>query len=131
MADQISAIIADLEGVAESVIIDLTLEMTANLVEDTPIDIGWARANWIPAIGSPPILAQSGDPDAGDVSIAVSRQSSGQAEVLTYKIDSGPVFVSNNAPYIRRLNDGWSKQAPAGFVQISMERAISTVMRSS
>ena len=40
MADQISAIIADLERHTAGVIIDLTLEITANLQEDTPIDIG-------------------------------------------------------------------------------------------
>jgi hypothetical protein len=30
------------------------------------------------------------------------------------------IHITNNAPYIRQLNDGSSKQAPAGFV----ERAI-------
>lgn len=32
-------------------------------------------------------------------------------------------IVENNVEYIGRLNDGWSQQAPAGFVEVEMDRA--------
>jgi hypothetical protein len=34
-----------------------------------------------------------------------------------------PTYISNSLPYARRLNHGWSKQAPSGFVQRAVERA--------
>jgi hypothetical protein len=30
------------------------------------------------------------------------------------------VYLSNTAPYIRRLEYGWSKQAPAGFIRLAL-----------
>jgi len=98
----------------------LTLEVTANLIEDTPRDTGWARSNWIPSIGqSTETIA--GSPD----NITPAAQQRGLAEVAsTYKLSRGAVFVTNNVPYILPLNDGHSKQAPAGFVQLSILRAV-------
>ena len=31
--------------------------------------------------------------------------------------DDLPAFITNNLPYIKRLNEGWSKQAPAHFIE--------------
>lgn len=33
----------------------------------------------------------------------------------------------SNVPYFQRLNEGWSKQAPAGFVEIAVEQAIDDI----
>ena len=41
-----------------------------------------------------------------------------------YKFGQGKVFVTNNVPYGRELNDGHSRQEPAGFVQRSIVRAL-------
>ncbi len=45
------------------------------------------------------------------------------AEILAGKYRGGRLFLSNNVPYISRLNDGSSGQAPAGFVQAAIARA--------
>ncbi len=37
--------------------------------------------------------------------------------VLATKKPGQKIYITNNLPYIRRLNDGYSKQAPAGFVE--------------
>lgn len=130
MADQIKVIMDGLDRLTERVVSDLAIEITANLVEDTPVDIGWARANWIPNIGAPAFSQFDRVPEPGDVPIAMARQSAGQASVKTsYSIADGPVFVSNNVPYIQRLNDGWSTQAPKGFVQAAVDRGVRTVQR--
>lgn len=98
----------------------LTLDVTANLIEDTPRDTGWARSNWVPSIGRS-FDSTVGSPEAVDQ----ARQQQGVAEVITsYVLRKGVVYVSNNVDYILPLNDGSSKQAPAGFVQSAVLRAV-------
>lgn len=126
-AEQIRAIVADLKNSSEKTVIKITTDVAANLVEATPVDIGWARANWVPAI-SAPYTADLSDvkPTSSTVSTASGAQSRGLSEVITgYTLDRGKTFVSNNVPYITRLNDGSSQQEPAGFVQ----RAVNTAVR--
>ena len=127
MADrQIKAIIQGLEKVTERVISKITLDITANLIETTPVDTGWARANWVPAIGNPHIVNLTGEKVS---SAEVIRQAADQSEASTkvassYKLDMGSVFVSNNVPYILKLNEGSSAQAPAAFVQRAIHKAV-------
>tara|TARA_R110002153_G_scaffold54447_6_gene151682 strand:- start:1158 stop:1568 length:411 start_codon:yes stop_codon:yes gene_type:complete len=116
---QIQIIINALDGVAEQIIKSVVLDVVANLVKapsegGTPVRTGWARANWIPRIGGPSTEAV-GDEEA--VGLAKAAQQIGLGSVLSYKLASGPVYISNNVPYILRLNEGSSNQAPAGFVQ--------------
>lgn len=104
----------------------ITLDVTANLIEDTPRDTGWARSNWVPSIGTEARgMGNLLDPDDGDVAEARRASQAGVALVAsTYTLKQGKVFVSNNVPYIGRLNDGHSQQAPAGFVQAAIARAV-------
>lgn len=129
---QIGRITKALERVAGRLVTKITLDVDANLRESTPVDTGWARANWVPAIGSPYIADLSGiDPSSEHQAVASAqgRASAGQAAVLGYKL--GPrVFVTNNVPYISRLNGGSSAQAPAGFVQRAISKALTQDIRS-
>lgn len=128
MADdpQIKAIVRGLERLAERVIIKITLDVTANLIETTPVDTGWARANWVPAIGSKfeADLSKVKATVAGATAAAATQQGAIAAVAVGYKLAMGRVFISNNVPYINRLNDGWSNQAPKAFVQRAIVKAI-------
>lgn len=124
---QIDVIMAGLDKFTEERMIALGLEVTANLQEETPVDIGWARAGWVPSVGKPYTGGADLDPDPGKVQIALARQAAGQSELLAFTIDAGDVFCTNNVPYIERLNEGHSTQAPAGFVQSAIVRAVRTV----
>ena len=119
-------VVGVLERFTEKHVKIITLDATANLIEDTPRDTGWARNNWVPSIGSP--SRREGDvldPDEGDVAEARRDSERGQAAVATgYTLKRGKVFISNNVPYITRLNDGHSRQAPSGFVQAAIARAV-------
>lgn len=118
--DDIEVVFKDLMEVTEKVIVKVTLDITANLIATTPVDVGWARANWVPAIGAP-VSAPVATPET----VNAGAQQSGMAQVAgSYKLAKGTVFISNNVPYIMRLNEGWSKQAPAGFVQNAIDKAI-------
>lgn len=92
------------------------------LVLATPVDTGRARANWTPTIGTPSTEYKKGSYDKSG-SNAIS-----EATNLTKSLKPGDDFyISNNAPYIGALNDGHSKQAPAGFVEKAVQVARSSL----
>lgn len=98
---------------------ELAVNATAELIEATPIDTGWARANWIPSLGEASKVTV-GAPDAP----STAEQTAGLAAVLAFKLEDGRLFVSNHVPYIGRLDAGSSTQAPAGFVRTAIAKAI-------
>jgi len=106
----------------------ITLDAVANLVQDTPRRTGWARSNWVPSIGTPKDLDGTPPPEdqaAGPVRQRDAAREAGIAAIVTsYRLSLGRIYITNNVPYIRRLNDGHSKQAPAGFVQGAILRAV-------
>lgn len=113
-------IIEALEGVTEDLVRRAATNITGELISNTPVDTGWARANWVPSLGTPftgNSEPQSRRPRASQVAQAAARQSTGLSEVLAYTLAVDRVFISNNVPYIQLLNDGSSAQAPAMFVQ--------------
>lgn len=95
----------------------LTLEVTANLVEDCPVDTGHVRANFVPNVGSP---------FAGEAADSGSQQA-GQAAVLSYKLGDGNIHITNNVGYLAYLILGSSQQAPAGWDLAAVDRAVATV----
>ena len=124
---EIRAIVRGLDRFTERAIVKITLDVTANLIETTPVDVGWARANWVPSIGAPVVKDLSGADR--NVQSAAAESSSGQAAVLGYRLGRGRVFVSNNVDYILPLNDGHSSQRPAGFVQRAIRKAVTVDIR--
>jgi hypothetical protein len=92
--------------------------MFENIVRRTPVDTGWARANWIPSITAPDVTSpgtpppgKSAPPDAlPKISAAVRQGKTGDV-----------FFLTNSVPYIIPLEYGHSKQAPAGMVRLSIE----------
>lgn len=124
---QITLVIAALEAFTENLIRKMTFDVVANLRKagpegGTPVDTGWARANWIPSIGGEPASEPTGSKTS--VGSAEAALQGGLGSVLGYKLFNGPVFITNNVPYIIRLNDGSSGQAPRGFVQAAITAAV-------
>lgn len=106
-------VIDDLRDFTARKSVGLALELHAELTESTPIDTGWARSNWQMVVGAP----ASG--------VVGSPENPGSPPMVTsYKLGQGPINITNNVPYIQRLNDGWSQQAPAGYVEAAIDRAI-------
>ena len=121
---QIEAVIRGLERVTERVVTKLTIDLHRGLTKATPVDTGFARANWVPRIGAAQRDVVGSAEDRGGIGAARRDSTSGLAQVLSYKLPQGQVFVTNNVFYIRYLNDGHSPQAPAGFVQIEIEKVV-------
>ena len=128
---QVRVIIGSLEGSVELIVKKLVLDFVANVQRapsegGTPVDTGWASANWVPNIGSP--LEQPAGTRAQAESGTLPTASTTQSALVasSYKLTLGPVHVTNNVPYILKLNAGSSGQAPAGFVQRSIAKAVLT-----
>lgn len=118
----------DIDKVARAFVI----QISTNIILKTPVgdpDLwqskapsgytgGRARNNWFASIGS-----QSDK-------VTKNKAKSGQAAIDKSKSVSKPLkagdtfYLTNNLPYIRRLEyEGWSTQAPAGMVRISISEA--------
>lgn len=94
------------------------IEATRRIVLRTPVDTGRARANWNPSkdvVDDSTKSVIEVDP-SGNASVTAAR-----SVVKDCDFFAGDVFyVSNGLPYIRALENGTSKQAPAGMVSVTM-----------
>lgn len=91
------------------------------VITATPVDTGRARGNWFASLGSPRLAADENSKDL----TGAGRISSNDAIINSRGADQS-IYITNNLPYIKRLNEGSSQQAPAGFV----EKAVSTARRA-
>lgn len=124
---QITLVLTALEVFTENLIKKMAFDVVANLRKagaegGTPVDTGWARANWIPSLGGEPASTPSGSRTS--VATAEAALQAGKGSLLGYKLFNGPVFITNNVPYILKLNEGTSDQAPKGFVQAAITAAV-------
>ena len=130
--EDIAAAKLQIENVTNETIIDVTLRIHATLVSNppsgTPIDFGWASANWFIGTGQPPRSNTGNLPDKTGAAVAGREAEQGATVaqfVSSYDYTNGQVvYLTNNVPYINRLNYGWSAQAPAGFVEDAIQEAV-------
>ena len=85
---QVRVVLSGLEQFTESFIKKIALDVVANLSRaanegGTPVDTGWARANWLPSVAQP-IRDPAGSPE--NVPGAQAEQQAGLGKVLAYKL---------------------------------------------
>ena len=85
---------------------------------------GRSRANWAISITRPVGAGFGADKEPTEGSstgapIAGTQQVEGFAEMAKAKF-GGTIWIFNNVRYIKRLEEGWSGQAPAGMVAITL-----------
>lgn len=110
------------------------LAVDQQVVLETPVDTGRARSNWLVGVGSSP--TQTIEPYApgtklgkGEGANANAAIAQGAGAIATRKPEQD-IFISNNLDYISKLNDGFSAQAPAGFVQKAIQTGAAVIRRS-
>lgn len=113
---------------ADRLIRRCALATDAAVVLATPVDTGRARANWQVELGEPAqgVIGDPNDKKAGFDKSGQSAISQGAETIKGYKSGSS-INITNNLPYIERLNDGWSAQAPSGFVEKAVQVGISAM----
>lgn len=105
-------VVREIEDAPREAVGGMIVELTSDLVEGTPVDTGYARNSW---------HVTREKRDAGEPG---NNDPVGSAEKQARALDlSREVFINNGAAYIGRLNNGWSAQAPAGWVDQAVERA--------
>lgn len=81
----------------------------SSIVMDTPVLTGLARGNWQTRVGTDPSGPISRLDPLGVEVLAEIERNLGKA--------GDTVYMSNQVPYIDRLERGWSKQAPSGMLR--------------
>ena len=94
----------------------ITLDAFSEVIMMSPVDSGRFRGNWQPAIGSVPSGTIEALDPSGNMVIA-------KVAGVTAGMEPGDVvYMANNLPYGPRLEEGYSQQAPSGFVRLVVQR---------
>jgi hypothetical protein len=127
------------QGEMDDVVKKINFDLFSRVIMRTPVDTGRARGNWQAGINRMPQgLVDREDPKGGVNGNGTGR-STARAEVqrVTLSMKAGDTGVLvNHLPYIVELEQGSSRQAPAGMVIASVtdfpnvvERAVDDVKR--
>jgi hypothetical protein len=107
-----------IEEAVSDVTIDTALWFRETVAQRTPIKTGRAAASWNLRVGA---IDHSVAPlDYYNIS---DPWREGNIELRRAKLGTTAVYVSNSIGYIGRLNAGSSQQAPAGFIEATLEEA--------
>lgn len=90
----------------------------ATVVPATPVDTGRARGNWQVGVGYSVTNEINRLDKTGQTAINQGRAA------IAGRPPGMSIYISNNVPYIGRLNEGYSAQAPAGFVEMAVRAAV-------
>lgn len=99
-------------------VIKMALDIDRRIVNMTPVDTGRAKINWIVSVG----VADTRQFPAPSSAGMADKVATSQAEsVLARNRIPDKIIIQNNLPYIQRLNDGWSLQAPPAYIQAEIQ----------
>ena len=97
---------------ADLVVRKTALELQSSMIRMSPVGVGTFRGNWQAGIGS--INTTTTD--------AANSDALGRSTTVLQGWKAGQtIYLTNSMPYARRLEFGWSKQAPAGMVRLSVQ----------
>lgn len=120
LANKLFRLADDLETEARAARDETALVAVRALVAATPVDTTQALSNWrVTASGSVAAYIAAHYPGSrGSTRAASAAKAIADAEdAIAAGNASQALVIFNSLPYIRHLNEGWSAQAPAGFVE--------------
>jgi hypothetical protein len=120
----ISAWIEKAKDRGDLVVRKVALDIGSRVVMRSPVDRGQFRNNWFAGVGQPVVKTTEAVDKSGAAAIA------GIGTVVATARLGDVVYVSNSLPYALRLENGWSKKAPAGMVGITVTEFQAAVDRS-
>lgn len=89
----------------------VTLDLFTSVVQKSPVDTGRFKGNWNVSTTTPNVSVSA--------TINGARGLTEAQKALGIPA-GGVVYLSNGLPYARRLEFGYSGQAPAGMVRLSV-----------
>lgn len=106
------------------------LELWNGITQRTPVDTGRARSSWNLAIGQPDssVPPEMGPPSGKNAkkSKPPLQPSAGIPPLQQIEGDQ-VIFITSNLPYVERLENGHSKQAPAGMVRVTVAEVVARI----
>ena len=82
------------------------LSLLGKIIQRTPVDTGRLRGNWFSSINSPIVQI---DGSGEGINTTVVRAKLGDS-----------IYMVNNLPYAKVIEDGSSEQAPSGMVKVTV-----------
>lgn len=128
--DRMLKLAATVEGAGPESVRRMAMRVLTGVVMGTPVGNpalwkfpappgyvgGRARANWFISSGGPHTQPTNEIDASGSNTIA-----RGSADIASFS--GGTLYLTNNVPYIVLLNNGWSKQAPIGWIEQVLNNA--------
>lgn len=93
----------------------LAIEAFTRVIMRSPVDTGRFRGNWQVAIDNIPEGTLEIDDANGTATVSAATAAAAGVRL------GDVIYLINNLPYAQRLENGWSGQAPAGMVGITVE----------
>src|SRR6056297_229431 len=127
-SDQIARFAEQSGETIDQVVTDYVVGVSQKIIERTPVGNpslwessappgyvgGTARANWVPSIGTP---------EQAEVNSTDQNSGNNQLLAIQNQIPGNIYYLTNNVPYIERLEYGWSTQAPNGMMRRTLREA--------
>jgi len=123
LADRMEKLAVDIPIAASLAVSEVATVIGTDLVHKTPVDESTAISNWIMHLEEPwdlKIDAYRLGSQGSTYEASAAEALIQHAQVLKQKKPGETIFLSNNAEYIRDLNQGSSRQAPLGFIERSV-----------
>ncbi|ELT9219056.1 HK97 gp10 family phage protein [Salmonella enterica] len=100
----------------ETVVRAVSLKLFSAIIKASPVDTGRFRGNWQTTGDTPATGLIAGVDPTGNKAV------NSAATYITNSPNWYEFTLTNNLPYAERLEYGWSKQAPVGFVRVNIAR---------
>lgn len=120
LADKLEGDAAKLNKAASDAAVFMAETIVSELAYKTPVDTSQALSSWIVTLDTPSTdtnfphyYGEFGSSQASSAAETI-RQAK---EALKNKKPGQDIYITNNQPYIVRLNEGSSQQQPAGFIE--------------
>ena len=121
LQETVSKLVEAHASLARAAIAAAIVREFGELIKQTPVDTGRARAGW--SIGTEP-SEWTPPPGVWEEFLANGSIDAAVAKGLTNKklSEADVIYICNNVQYIMALEAGWSKQAPQGFIGKFLQR---------
>lgn len=120
LANRMDKLSKEVGKVANDAAIQVALTIVGELAFKTPVDTSKALSSWFVTLGSPSNSVGKAhySGEFGSTKNMSATETLAQArKVLANKKAGQTIYITNNQPYIKRLNAGYSEQQAAGFVE--------------
>jgi hypothetical protein len=120
LAKRLEAKAANVGEVNSERAVAVALAMVGELAYHTPVDTSQALSNWDVTLDSP--ATGKHGPHFRGAGGSTLRQSAAETLAIAKRILAGKkpgqrIYITNNQPYIRKLNDGTHSKQPGGFLE--------------